>query len=160
MDLTFQVPMQYCSLQHLTLLSPSDTSVTGCPSCFGSASSCFLEVFLCSSLDILDTYQPRGFHLSVSYLLHFHAVLGFSRKNTKVVCHSLLQWATFCQNSTPCPVHLGWPYMAWLIVSLSETRLWSVWLLFCDCGFHSVCPLMEKFYIVSKNKTRRLLWLR
>ena len=22
--------------------------------------------------------------------------------------------------------------------------MWSVWLLFCDCGFHSVCSLMEK----------------
>ena len=22
--------------------------------------------------------------------------------------------------------------------------MWSVWLVFCDCGFHSVCPLMGK----------------
>ena len=22
--------------------------------------------------------------------------------------------------------------------------MWSDWLVFCDCGFHSVCPLMEK----------------
>ena len=22
--------------------------------------------------------------------------------------------------------------------------MWSVWLLFCDCGFHSVCPLMDE----------------
>ena len=22
--------------------------------------------------------------------------------------------------------------------------MWSVWLLFCDCGFHSFCPLMDK----------------
>ena len=22
--------------------------------------------------------------------------------------------------------------------------MWSVWLVFCDCGFHSFCPLMEK----------------
>ena len=22
--------------------------------------------------------------------------------------------------------------------------MWSVWLIFCDCGFHSVCPLMDK----------------
>ena len=46
-----------------------------------------------------------------------------------------------CQNSPLWPVRLGWPYMAWLIVSLSYTRLWSmwsVWLVFCDCGFHSV----------------------
>ena len=22
--------------------------------------------------------------------------------------------------------------------------MWSVWLVFCDCGFHSVCPLMDR----------------
>ena len=22
--------------------------------------------------------------------------------------------------------------------------MWSVWLVFCDCGFHYVCPLMDK----------------
>ena len=35
----------------------------------------------------------------------------------------------------------------WFIVSLSYTRLWfmpSVWLLSCDCGFHSVCPVMDE----------------
>ena len=33
------------------------------------------------------------------------------------------------------------------IFLLCYTRLssmWSVWLAFCDCGFHSVCPLMDK----------------
>ena len=29
-----------------------------------------------------------------------------------------LQWTTFCQNPPLWPVHLGWPYLAWLIVSL------------------------------------------
>ena len=38
MDLTFQVPMQYCSLLLQTLLSPSDTSTIGCCFCLGSAS--------------------------------------------------------------------------------------------------------------------------
>ena len=43
-------------------------------------------------------------------------------------CHFLLQWITFCQNSSLRPVHLGWPCMA-LIASLSykisfTTRLW------------------------------------
>ena len=46
MDLTFQVPMQYCSLQHLTLLPSPVTSTTGCCFCFGSISSFFLELFL------------------------------------------------------------------------------------------------------------------
>ena len=31
-----------------------------------------------------------------------------------MVCHSLLQWTTFCQTSPPCPARLGWPHRAWL----------------------------------------------
>ena len=45
MDLTFQVPMQYCSLQHQTLLPSPVTSTTGCWFYFGSVSSFFLELF-------------------------------------------------------------------------------------------------------------------
>ena len=68
----------------------------------------------------------------------------------------------FCSNSPPWPNHLGWLCMAWLIASLSYTRLWpmwSFWLAFCDCGFSSrgygiivfassysscLCPVMDK----------------
>ena len=39
---TFQVSMQYCSLQHQILLSPPYTTKTECRSCFGSTSSFFL----------------------------------------------------------------------------------------------------------------------
>ena len=46
MDLTFQVPMLYCSLQHQTLLRSPVTPTTGCCFCFGSISSFFLELFL------------------------------------------------------------------------------------------------------------------
>ena len=46
MDLTFQVPMQYCSLQHRTLLPSPVTSTAGGCFCFGSVSSFFLELFL------------------------------------------------------------------------------------------------------------------
>ena len=45
-DLTFQVPWQYYSLQHQTLLPSKLTSTTGCCFCFGSISSSFLELFL------------------------------------------------------------------------------------------------------------------
>ena len=48
-DLTFQVPMQYCSLQHQTLLPSPVASTTGCCFHFGSVSSFFLELFLHSS---------------------------------------------------------------------------------------------------------------
>ena len=49
-----------------------------------------------------------------------------------VVCHSLLQWITYCPNFPLWAVHLWWLYMAWLIASLSyvspfaTTRQWFV----------------------------------
>ena len=46
MDLTFQVPMQYCSLQHQALLPSPVTPTTGHCFCFGSISSFFLELVL------------------------------------------------------------------------------------------------------------------
>ena len=46
MELTFQFPMQYCSLQHQTLLPSPVTSITGCCFCFGSVSSFFLDLFI------------------------------------------------------------------------------------------------------------------
>ena len=49
MGLTFQVPMQYCSLQHRTSLPSPVTPTTGRCFCFGSVSSFFLELFLHSS---------------------------------------------------------------------------------------------------------------
>ena len=45
LDLTFQVPMQYCSLQHRNLLLSPVTSAGYCV-CFGSIPSFFLELFL------------------------------------------------------------------------------------------------------------------
>ena len=115
---------------------------------FGSVSSFFPELFLHSSLVAYGAPTDLGMHLSVSYLFAFsYSSWGSEGKNTEVVCHSLLKWTTFYQNSPPWLIHLGWPYRAWLIISLNKIRLWSmwsVWLVFCDCGFHSVCPLMEK----------------
>ena len=45
-DLRFQVPMQYCSLKHRTLLLSTVTSTAGYCFCFGSIPSFFLELFL------------------------------------------------------------------------------------------------------------------
>ena len=56
-----------------------------------------------------------GFHHSVPYLFAFsYCSWGSQGKNTEVVCHSLLQWTMFCQNSSPWPINLGWSYIAWL----------------------------------------------
>ena len=46
MNLTCQVPMQYCSFQHRTFLPSPVTSTTGCCFHFGSISSFFLKLFL------------------------------------------------------------------------------------------------------------------
>ena len=82
---------------------------------------------LCPS-SILDTYQPGGLIFWCHIFLLFHIVSQSSRsKNTGVVCHSLLQWTTFCQNSPLCPICRGGPCTAWLIASLNYTRLWSTW---------------------------------
>ena len=113
MDLTFQVPMQYCYLQHRILLSSPYTSTTECHFCFGPAASFFLELFviaLCSSLVAYRTPSDQGAHLLGSYSFAFsYCLWGSAGKNTGVGCHSLLQWTTVCHNSTLWPVCLWWP---------------------------------------------------
>ena len=124
-DLTFQVPMQYCSLHQRTLLPSPVTSTTGCffcflYFCFGLASSFFLELFLHSSPVAYWISTNLGISSFSVYLFAFlYCSWGSQGQNTEVVCHSLLQWTTFCQNCPPWPVCLGWPHTAWLIVSLS-----------------------------------------
>ena len=114
MDLIVQVPMQYWSLQHLTLLLSPVTSTTGYCFCFGSIPSFFLELFL--------HWSPVAY--SVSYHFAFsYCSWGSQGKNTEVVCYSLLQWTTLCQNSTPWPVRIGWP-PTFMQSTSWETRGW------------------------------------
>ena len=145
-DLTFQVPMQYCSLQCQILLSPWDTFTAGHCFCFGPSSSFLLELFLCSSPAAYWTSTDLGgsFFSVVSFCL-FILFMG----------HSSQEW--WSGLSFPSPgdhilselstmTHLSWVVssIAWLIVSLRCTKLWSIWFFFCDCGFVSVCPLMDE----------------
>ena len=102
----FMVPMQYCSLQHRTLLPSPVTSTAGYCFCFGSISSFFLELFLHWS-PVVYWAPTWGVYLSVSYLFAFsYCSWGSQGKNTEVVCHSLLHWATFCQSSPPSIIFL------------------------------------------------------
>ena len=120
MDLTFQVPIQYCSLQHQTLLPLPVTSTTGWYFCFGSISSFFLELLL--HLSPAAYWAPTDLGSSSFSVLSFcysYCSWGSQGRNTEVVCHWLLQWSMFCQSSPPWLVCLEWRYMAWLIVSLS-----------------------------------------
>ena len=120
-DLTFQVPMQYCSLQPWTGLPSSVTSTARCCFHFGSISSFFLDLFPHRSLIAHWTPTDLGVHLSVSYLFAFsYCSRGSQGKNTEVVCHSLFQWTMFCQNVPAWPVYLGWPFTAWLAHNSTE----------------------------------------
>ena len=145
MDLTFQVPMQYCSLQHQTFLSPSDTSTAEHRFLFGSASLFFLELFLCSSPVPYWTPADLANSSIMSYLFALpYCSWGSWGKNTEVVCHSLLQWTTFCQTSPPWPVRLGWPHTVWLSFIELDKAVVRVFRLasFLWLWFQAVCPLI------------------
>ena len=93
MNLTFQVPMQYSSLQHQSLLPSPVTSTTGCCFCFGSVSSFFLELLLhsfpityCAPADLGST----SFSVRSLFLSYFS--WDSQGKNAEVVCHAILQW--------------------------------------------------------------------
>ena len=70
--------MQYCSLQHWTLLPSPVTSATGCCFSFASASSFFPELFLYSSP--VANWAPTNLgssSFSVISFFPFHTVHGF-----------------------------------------------------------------------------------
>ena len=118
--LIFQVPVQYCSLQHQTLLPLPVTSTTACRFHYGSVSSFFLERFLhWPPVTYWAPTNVRSSHFSVISFWLFILFMGFSRQEYCSGLPSPSQWAIFCQNYLPWPIHLGWPCTAWLIVSLS-----------------------------------------
>ena len=83
-DLTFQVPVQYCCLQHCTLLSPPDTSTTERHFCFSP--SLFIlsgAISNCAPLfpnSILDTFLSRGI-FQCHIFLPFHSVCGILQQD-------------------------------------------------------------------------------
>ena len=147
-DLTFQVPMQYCFLQHQTLLPSPVTLTTGCCFCFGSVSSFFLMLFPHSSP--VAYWAPTDLGSSsftVISFCFFILSMGFSRQEywsglplPSPVDHVLSELSTMT-----C---LSWVSLHGMAHSFTELdKMWSVWsdwLVFCDCGFQSVCCLMEK----------------
>ena len=144
MDLTFQVPMQYCSLQHRTLLLSPVTSTTGYWFCFGSIPSFSLELFLhWSPVAHWAPTDLEGSSFSVLFAFSYCS-WGSQGNNTELICHSLLQWTVFCQTSPPWPIHLGWPHMAWLsFIELDKAVVHVIRLASCLwLWFHCVCPLM------------------
>ena len=137
MNLTFQVPMQYFSLQHQTLLPSPVTSTTGC--CFCSVSSFFLELFLHWSP--VAYWAPTDLGSSSFSILLFCAFILFMRFSKQEyssglpfpspVDHILSDLSTMTCLSWVAP-------RAWLsFIELDKVvvLVWLDWLVFCDYGF-------------------------
>ena len=117
MDLTFQVPMQYCSLQHQTLLPSPVTSTTGCCFCFGSIPSFFLELFLHWSP--VAYWAPTGqgsSSFSVLSFLPVHSVHG-------VLKARIMKWFSIPFSSGPHSVRpLHHARLSWVAPNLHIWR--------------------------------------
>ena len=108
--------MQYCSLQHWTLLLSPVTSTTGCCFCFGPIPSFFLELFLhWSPVAYWAPTDLGSSSFSILSFLSFHTVHG-------VLKVRILKWFAIPFSSRPHsvkPLHhdppiLGCPAgMAW-----------------------------------------------
>ena len=141
MDLTFQVPMQYCSLQHWILLLSPVTSIAGFCFCFGFILSFFfLELFLHWSPVVYwaPTYL-RSSSLSILSFCLFILFMGFSRQEywsgllfPSPVDHILSDLSTMTLPSWVAP----W---AWLsFIELEKVVLvWLNWLV--SVSMVSVC---------------------
>ena len=148
MDLTFQVPMQYCSLQHRTLLLSPVTSTAGYCLCFDSISLFFLDLFL--HWHPVAYWAPTDLGSSSFSILSFCLFIlfmVFSRQEywsglpfPSPVDHILSVLSTMTCPSWVAP-------RAWLsFVELEKTvvLVWLDWLVSCEYGFSVSalwCPL-------------------
>ena len=129
------------------------TSTTGHCFHFGSITSFFQELFLHSFAvaSWAPTYLWSKLFGVMSFCL-FILFMGVSRQK---------YWSGL---PFPSPVYhvwsepssmtsLSWETLQHGSVSLSYTRLWSMWwvlLVFCDCGFHSAFPLLDKRLVEAR----------
>ena len=135
MDLTFQIPMQYCSLQHQTLLPSPVTSTIGCCFCFGPVSSFFLELFLhWSSVAYWAPINLWSSSFSVLSFCLFILSWGAQGKYIEVVCHSLLQYSCLedpvDRGAWQATVHWVAKSWTWLSDFTFTFTLW--WSMFCQ----------------------------
>ena len=143
MDLTFQVPVQYCLLQHWTLLLSPVTSTTGYCFCFGSILSFFLELFLHWSP--VAYWGPTSLGSSSFSILSFCLFILFMRFSRQEywsglpflspVDHILSDLSTMTCLSWVAP-H-GMSQFHWVGVIRLASFMW-LW-------FQCVCPLMPSF---------------
>ena len=146
MDLTFQVPMQYCSLQYQTLLPSPVISTTRCCFFFGSISSFFLELFF--HWFPVACWAPTDLENSPFSVLSFRLFIlfmGFSRQEywsglplPSPVDHVLSELSIMNHLSWVALQSMAHSFTGFDKVVVHVIRLVSfLWL-----WFQSVCPLM------------------
>ena len=145
MDLTFQVPMQYCSLQHQTLLLSPVTSTTGYCFCFGSFPLFFLKLFLhWSPVAYWAPTDLGSSSFSILSFCLFMLFMGFSGQEywsglpfPSPVDHILWDLSTMTRPSWVAP-------RAWLsFTELDKAVVHVIRLASCLwLWFQCVCPLM------------------
>ena len=157
MDLTFQVPMQYCSLQHWTFLLLPVPFTTGCCFCFGSIPLFFLELFLHWSPVVYWAPTHLGsFSFSILSFCLFILFMGFSRQEywsglpfPSPVDHVLSELSTMT-----CPSWVALHGMAHSFIELDKAVVRVIRLAsFLWLWFQCVCPLM------SSRNTYHLTWV-
>ena len=107
--LTFQISMQYCSLQHQALFLPPDRSITDHHFCFGTTSSFFLELLVIILYSSPVACLPLSGLGEGAVIIWCHIFFTFSYcpwgspgENTGVDCHFLLQWTTGILEPSSC----------------------------------------------------------
>ena len=93
-DITFQIPVQYCSLEHWTLFLSPVTSTTGCCFCLALTLYSFWVISPLISSSILGTYLSVEFIFQFPISLPFHTVHG-------VLKARILKWFAIPFSSGP-----------------------------------------------------------
>jgi len=118
-EVTFQCALPYQEVHH--------PSTAGCCFCFGSISSFFLELLLhWSPVAYWAPTKLGSSSFSVLSFCLFILIMGFSRQEIEMICHSLLQWTMFCKNLPPLsirpkPIQL-W---MWLVMEVNSNAVKS-----------------------------------
>ena len=140
--------MQYCSLQHRTLLLSPVTSTAGYCFSFGSIPSFFLDLFLhWSPVAYWAPTDLGSFSFSILSFCFFILFMGFSRQEywsglpfPSPVDHILSDLPTMTRPSWVAP--RAW--LSFIELDKAVVLVWLDWLVSCEYGFNVFalwCPL-------------------
>ena len=132
MDLAFQVPMQYYSLQHWTFLQSPVTFTTGSCFCLDSIRSFFLELFLHWSP--VAYWAPTNLGSSSFSVLSFCLLIlftGFSRQEywSGLPCTSPMDHVLSALSTCLHSVIRKW---------CAQARIWSSLCIVCPLGMMQI----------------------